>query len=30
VFEAEAKRVGKTFLGVVFSLIGTKDFSTYR
>jgi branched-chain amino acid transport system substrate-binding protein len=29
VFEAEAKRAGKTFLGAVFSPTGTKDFSTY-
>ncbi len=29
VFEAEAKRAGKEFLGAVFSPIGTKDFSTY-
>lgn len=29
VFEAEAKRGGKDFLGAVFSPIGTKDFSTY-
>jgi branched-chain amino acid transport system substrate-binding protein len=29
VFEAEAKRAGKTFVGAVFSPTGTKDFSTY-
>lgn len=29
VFESEAKKAGKTFLGAVFSPIGTKDFSTY-
>ena len=29
VFEAEAKRAGKEFLGAVFSPIATKDFSTY-
>jgi branched-chain amino acid transport system substrate-binding protein len=29
VFESEAKRAGKTFLGAVFSPTGTKDFSTY-
>jgi branched-chain amino acid transport system substrate-binding protein len=29
VFEAEAKKSGKTFIGAVFSPIGTKDFSTY-
>jgi branched-chain amino acid transport system substrate-binding protein len=29
VFENEAKRAGKEFLGAVFSPTGTKDFSTY-
>jgi branched-chain amino acid transport system substrate-binding protein len=29
VFESEAKRAGKTFIGAVFSPTGTKDFSTY-
>jgi branched-chain amino acid transport system substrate-binding protein len=29
VFEAEAKRAGKNFLGAVFSPTGTKDFATY-
>lgn len=29
VFESEAKKSGKTFLGAAFSPIGTKDFSTY-
>lgn len=29
VFAAEMKRAGKTFLGAVFSPMGTKDFSTY-
>ena len=29
VFENEAKRAGKSFLGAVFSPIGTKDFATY-
>jgi branched-chain amino acid transport system substrate-binding protein len=29
VFEAEAKRAEKNFLGAVFSPTGTKDFSTY-
>jgi branched-chain amino acid transport system substrate-binding protein len=29
VFEAEVKRAGKTYLGSVFSPIGTKDYSTY-
>ncbi|HBK08530.1 MAG TPA: branched-chain amino acid ABC transporter substrate-binding protein [Acetobacteraceae bacterium] len=29
VFEREAKRAGKEFLGAVFSPTGTKDFSTY-
>jgi branched-chain amino acid transport system substrate-binding protein len=29
VFEAEVKRAGKTFLGAVYSPIGTKDYSTY-
>ena len=29
VFEAEAKKAGKTFMGAVFSPTGTKDFSTY-
>jgi branched-chain amino acid transport system substrate-binding protein len=29
VFESEAKKADKTFLGAVFSPIGTKDFSTY-
>jgi branched-chain amino acid transport system substrate-binding protein len=29
VFESEAKRAGKNFLGAVFSPTGTKDFSTY-
>lgn len=29
VFESEAKRAGKTFLGAVFSPTGTKDFATY-
>ncbi|HET6605990.1 MAG TPA: ABC transporter substrate-binding protein [Rhodopila sp.] len=29
VFENEAKKAGKTFIGAVFSPTGTKDFSTY-
>ena len=29
VFQEEVKRAGKTFLGDVYSPIGTKDFSTY-
>ena len=29
VFESEAKRAGKKFLGAVFSPTGTKDFATY-
>jgi branched-chain amino acid transport system substrate-binding protein len=29
VFEAEVKRAGKTYLGSVYSPIGTKDYSTY-
>jgi branched-chain amino acid transport system substrate-binding protein len=29
VFESEAKKAGKTFLGAVFSPTGTKDFATY-
>jgi branched-chain amino acid transport system substrate-binding protein len=29
VFQAEAKKAGKEFLGAVFSPTGTKDFSTY-
>jgi branched-chain amino acid transport system substrate-binding protein len=29
VFEAEAKKAGKSFTGAVFSPMGTKDFSTY-
>ena len=29
VFQNEMKRMGKTFVGAVFSPIGTKDFSTY-
>jgi branched-chain amino acid transport system substrate-binding protein len=29
VFEQEVKKAGRTFLGAVYSPIGTKDFSTY-
>ena len=29
VFQTECKRAGKTFIGAVFSPIGTKDFATY-
>jgi branched-chain amino acid transport system substrate-binding protein len=29
VFQDEAKKAGKSFIGAVFSPIGTKDFSTY-
>lgn len=29
VFQNEAKKAGKTFVGAVFSPMGTKDFSTY-